>query len=170
VPEDSDLEQLPTGTELSRVHFLAGDHPSRWSDFQTWGPSRSRFDHHPLPPDEHFNFGIIYVALGGNAFTAAIAETFQDSDCQRTGPIDRRLRRPVFTMFDSAESFLLLNLNSGWITRGGKPGDLLRFASGIPSMGSRDPRRPQRPARWRLRRRSACQRKFRERHIADQAR
>jgi hypothetical protein len=72
-----------------------------------------------VPSDDYPDFGIMYVALGNQAFTAAIAETFQDSDGQTTGPIDRRYRRPMFTMFESAEALVLLNLNSGWITRAG---------------------------------------------------
>jgi hypothetical protein len=53
------------------------------------------------------------------AFTTAIGEVFQDSDTQRVGPVDRTLRRPFLTVFETTDTLTLLDLDSGWITRAG---------------------------------------------------
>jgi hypothetical protein len=61
----------------------------------------------------------MYVTLGREAFTTAIGEVFQDSDTQRVGPVDRTLRRPFLTVFETTDTLTLLDLDSGWITRAG---------------------------------------------------
>jgi hypothetical protein len=42
----SAVRTLPAGTIFGRIYESGGAHPSRW-DFRRFGPTQSRFDHHP---------------------------------------------------------------------------------------------------------------------------
>jgi len=56
VPQHPDLDRLEStvpqwhavepGELLWRVYFRSGEHPSRWHQFRTFGPTDARFDHH----------------------------------------------------------------------------------------------------------------------------
>jgi len=85
---------------------------------RSWGPTKSRFDHHAPPPHDQ-DRAIGYVAHGDNAFVAALAEFFQDSSGKGVGPIEVGRRRPTMAVFDSAVEVVLLNLDTGWVTRAG---------------------------------------------------
>jgi hypothetical protein len=114
----SDIVVLTSGTRLVRVHPQAGTYPMAWDEFRNWGPTQSRFDHHPEPTGAHVPEAIAYVTRGTGAFTAAIAEYFQDERCG-VGPIDTELRLPAVTIFDLVADLTLLDLGSGWTTRAG---------------------------------------------------
>ncbi len=107
---------LQPGDELVRIHPVAGPHPTAWNQFRQWGPTNSRFDHHVPPPHEQER-GILYAAHGPDAFTAAIAECFQDGSGAGVGPIDPVLGTPTMTVFAITAETPLLDLDRGWITR-----------------------------------------------------
>jgi len=118
VPYRDELCRLPAGTRLVRVHNLTGPNPSAWNELRAFGPTSSRFDHHPLPRRQHPTRRIAYAALGLTAFTAAIAEHFQLAG-GAVGPLDLDRHHPTATVFDLALPLTLLDLDTGWVTRAG---------------------------------------------------
>ena len=117
-PRKSELLVLSSGTMVTRLHTLSGRYPSRWNQFRSYGPTKSRFDHHSSPPRVQSRL-VLYAAHGVGAFTAAVAEYFQDESGRGVGPIDRSAGDPTITTFELERPLILLNLNSGWITRAG---------------------------------------------------
>lgn len=115
---DDEILVLSAGSQVTRIHLLGGPHPSAWNAFRKYGPTTSRFDHHPPPPREHSNKAVAYFTHGPGAFTAAVAEFFQD-DAGRMKPIDRDLHQPHISVIKLAGELRLLDLTSGWTTRAG---------------------------------------------------
>lgn len=113
-----ELVVLPAGTVMVRVHPLAGQHPMAWNQLRAFGPTKSRFDHHPPPRRVHPSRKIAYATTGPGAFVAALAEWFQD-DGGGVAPFDLALRRPSITIFETSAEATLLDLDSGWVTRAG---------------------------------------------------
>jgi hypothetical protein len=105
-----EVKALPAGTVLWRVYFRGGRHPSFWSNFRSFGPTRSRFDHH-LPPPRPQERSILYAATEG---PTALAEVFQD-----TRLIDRSARAPWLVGFALTRRLPLLDLTGEWPTRAG---------------------------------------------------
>jgi hypothetical protein len=118
LPRRGEFLRLRAGTALVRVHPTSGPWPCAWAEFRFFGPTSSRFDQQTLPKRVHRTRGIAYAARDTSAFTAAIAEYFQDGD-GGVGPIDRRTNRPMITTFELAGDLTLLDLESGWVTRAG---------------------------------------------------
>ncbi len=116
--EPTELLGLRAGTQLTRIHPLAGDFPVAWNEFRAFGPTASRFDHHPPPPRVHGTRRVAYFTYGPEAVTAALAEFFQD-DGGGVKPIDREHRHPNLTVIETATDLRLLDLTSGWVTRAG---------------------------------------------------
>lgn len=114
-----DVTRLQAETRLARVHYLGGSHPTGWDEMRHFGPTTSRFDHHPLPQDHHPDHGIAYLTTGNRAITTACAEVFQRADGSGVGPIDRTRRRPALAIFALASDITLLDLTTGWIARAG---------------------------------------------------
>jgi hypothetical protein len=117
-PRRTELVRLEPGTVVVRVYALGGRNRSAWNELRAFGPTKSRFDHHTLPRRIHPTRAIAYLATGPAAFTAAIAEYFQD-DAGGVGPIDRHRHRPAISVFELARPVTLLDLDSGWVTRAG---------------------------------------------------
>lgn len=102
---------LSAGTELWRLHFRSGDHPSEWNEFRRFGPvSTARFDHHTRPKREQ-NRAILYAAT---LEETCIAEAFQEARL-----IDRWRRAPWLAGFALRSEVRLLDLTSLWPTRAG---------------------------------------------------
>lgn len=118
LPNADDLLIVRAGTVAVRIHALAGPHPYEWNALRHFGPTRSRFDHHPPPQRVHHQRGVAYVTAGAEAFVAAVGETFQDEG-GGVGPIDRSVHARAATVFDTAADLTLLNLDAGWVTRAG---------------------------------------------------
>ena len=107
----SELLELPAGTGLVRVYRI-DPHGTRWDTFRTFGPVASaRFDHHPPPPAEVPDRGILYIA--GDAPTALV-EAFA-----ATRHIDRHDRRPWLVRFLTVRPLRLLDIGGTWPTRAG---------------------------------------------------
>ena len=102
---------LAAGTELWRIYFRGGAHPTLWGQFRSYGPSRSRFDHHPTPAGVHPHHSIIYAAEVG---ATALAEVFQDGRL-----IDRVRGDPWLVGFQLSRDVTLLDLTGTWPTRAG---------------------------------------------------
>lgn len=116
-PLPGEITGLPIGTVLVRVHALGGQHPLGWDELRAFGPTTSR-DHHPPPRRVHPSRRIAYATIGGEAFTAALAEFFQDG-AGGVGPMDLVTRTPTMTAFELDAGLTLLDLDSGWVTRAG---------------------------------------------------
>lgn len=108
-----EVHRLGGPARLWRVYFAAGDHPTTWDQFRTWGPTTSRFDHH-LPPARLQDRAILYAAAGPDGVTTALAEVFQES---RTVP--RQHKAPALVGFTLARPLKLLDLTGAWPTRAG---------------------------------------------------
>ncbi len=105
-----EVRTLPAGTRLWRIYFRGGRHPTFWDTFRSFGPTRSRFDHH-LPPSRAQQRSIIYGALEG---PTCLAEVFQ-----QTRVIDRVASDPWLVGFDLTAALDLLDLTGTWPTRAG---------------------------------------------------
>jgi hypothetical protein len=106
----AETRRLSAGTELWRVYFRGGDHPSPWCAFREFGPAGGRFDHHEPPPRPQGR-RILYAA---DTALAALAEVFQDARL-----VDRHARSPWLVAFRLAADLDLLNLTGTWPERAG---------------------------------------------------
>lgn len=102
---------LAVETEVWRVYFRGGGHPTLWSQFRSFGPTNSRFDHQPPPPRVHADRSILYAAQSG---VTAIAEVFQAARV-----IDRHKGDPWLVACRLARDVKLLDLTRAWPTRAG---------------------------------------------------
>ncbi|VAX14571.1 hypothetical protein MNBD_GAMMA24-1593 [hydrothermal vent metagenome] len=108
------IDILLAGTEVYRIFFADGDHPTRWNQFRYFGPTASRFDHHRPGPGNvgiRQNRGIMYLAQGPEAIPTCLAEVFQT-----TKVIDRHSRNPVLCGFKLMEDVPLLGLRGTFPT------------------------------------------------------
>lgn len=108
------LITLQKGTELHRIYFRGGDHPTRWNAFRYFGPTSSRFDHHV--PDEKGEAqiqdqGIMYLAAPA---LTGLADVFQAS---RT--IRRARSSPWLVSFELQSDVVLLDLTGKFPVRAG---------------------------------------------------
>jgi hypothetical protein len=110
-PARGELIVLPPGTELVRVYFVGGPHPSAWRGFRSFGPTDARFDHHDPPRTLSRDRAILYAA---GDLTTAVGEVFQ-----RTGLIDVCTADPYLAILRSARPITMLDLRSDWPTRAG---------------------------------------------------
>lgn len=102
---------LPAGTSLARIYFASGAHPSRWSQFRSFGPVDARWDHHL--PDAWGNAveqgrGILYCAPD---IDTCVAEVFQ-----ATRRIDRTRGAPWLVVFALREAVTLLDVRGSFAT------------------------------------------------------
>ena len=103
-----ELYPLTVGALLWRIFPAGGAYPIVWNELRSFGPTRSRFDHHPPDPPArmHQGVGILYA---GDAPVTVFAEYFQD-----TRLIDRRLDQPWIVQFALTAPLQLLDLTGGW--------------------------------------------------------
>ncbi len=106
---------LPAGTEVHRIYFRGGAHPTRWNALRYFGPTSGRFDHH-LPDDKGRGQiqerGITYVAAD---ILTCLAEVFQGA--LRT--IGRTRGSPWLVSFLLAADVRLLDLTGTFALRAG---------------------------------------------------
>jgi hypothetical protein len=102
------------GTNLARIYFAGGPHPSRWNQFRSFGPTAARWDHH-LPNSHRVaieqNRAILYCAP--DVDTCA-AEVFQ-----ATRRIDRTRNAPWLVVFALREAVTLLDIRGTFATKMG---------------------------------------------------
>lgn len=111
-----DIVRIAAGTRWWRVYFRASAHPTTWSALRSFGPTNSRFDHHPDPPALHPGHQILYAALDG---LTALAEVFQKGGLGKQRTIDRTQDSPWLVGFELAADLELLDLTGNWPTRAG---------------------------------------------------
>ena len=111
---EPNIRTLPSGTRSYRIYARGGPWPTVWDAFRTFGPLRSRFDHHvpdtdgsPLAQER----SILYAALD---LPSAFAEVFQ---AERQ--IDRGRRVPWLAAFDLGAPVQLLDLSGTFPLRAG---------------------------------------------------
>ncbi len=105
---------LERGTRLHRIYSRGGDHPTIWKAFRSFGPLRSRFDHHVADLSGKAVLqenAILYAALD---LPSAFAEVFQDGR-----QIDRARRTPWLASFDIGAPLQLLDLCGTFPLRAG---------------------------------------------------
>lgn len=106
------IEVLKAGTELWRIYFRGGRHPTRWNEFRSVGPvDAARFDHHDPDSDEGYEKQVMYLA--SNPVTC-LAEVFR-----KTRTIHRQDRVPWLVGFSLEADVKLLNLTGSFTTRAG---------------------------------------------------
>ncbi|MDE0224964.1 MAG: RES family NAD+ phosphorylase [Gammaproteobacteria bacterium] len=110
------------GDELWRVYFRGGEHPSRWNQFRTFGPTDARFDHQ-LEGQPAKGRAIMYLAL--NPVTC-LAEVFQ-----KTRTIHRSHRKPALVGFPVTQPLKLLDLTGAFPTRVGASMGLMTGARSV---------------------------------------
>lgn len=119
------VRELPAGTPVARIFPTAGPHPVGWNHFRSWGPTTSRFDHHPGPAGDHPGHAIAYAAIAGAphpasgkpfaAFTTCLAEYYQS-----TRTIDPVPTADWLAVFALTRPLRLLDLgDAAWVTRAG---------------------------------------------------
>jgi RES domain len=105
---------LAADTKLARIYFAGGPHPSRCSQFRSFGPTAARWDHH-LPNEHHVaaeqDRAIFYCAP--DVDTCA-AEVFQ-----ATRRIDRTRNAPWLVVFALREAVTLLDIRGTFATKMG---------------------------------------------------
>lgn len=106
-----DVLVLPTGTELWRIYFRGGEHPTFWTEFRHVGPLDSRFDHHDGKEPSFQARSVLYAA--GSPVTC-LGEAFQ-----KTRTIHRSARAGWLAGFELATDIRLLDLMGGFATRAG---------------------------------------------------
>ena len=112
---EPDLIELPARTELHRIYFRGGSHPTLWNALRYFGPTGARFDHHEPDADGEARMqerGVAYCAV--SAMTC-IAEVFQ-------GPprlIQRHRNNPWLVTFELRTAVTLLDLTGKFPLRAG---------------------------------------------------
>lgn len=102
---------LPAGTQLRRIYFQGGRHPTTWDAFRHTGPlSGARFDHHQ-PPVRNQARAVLYCA---DLTKTCLGEVFQT-----TRTVNRRRHEPWLTVFEINRPVTLLDLCGDWPTRAG---------------------------------------------------
>ena len=110
-PEDIRLHQ----GLLWRIHRTAGEYPSAWNDFRSYGPlTTMRWDPHPGSVGEHPGHGVLYTATD---LRTAVAEVFQTQ--RRVDPMGAGIAATTFAPVRPLRLLALLAEDSPWLLRNG---------------------------------------------------
>ena len=110
---EPDIIELPAGTELFRIYFRGGRHPTLWNALRFVGPTSARFDHHEpneVGEGQMQERGVAYYAPSA---VTCLAEGFQ-------GPprvIHRERHNPWLVAFRLQLPVSLLNLTGKFALR-----------------------------------------------------
>jgi hypothetical protein len=107
------IHSLKADTEVARIFFAGGSHPTTWDAFRYFGPTSSRFDHHQLQAGKAAiqNRGVMYLAEGQQSIPTCLAEIFQ-----ATRIIDRHHKQPVLAIFKTTKDLALVDLRGTFCT------------------------------------------------------
>lgn len=108
-----ETRSISAGALFWRIFFRGGNHPVSWKRFRHFGPTDSRFDHHPADPParDHPQHAILYLTEQPDA---AFGEFFQ-----KTRVINRTLGSPWIVALSLREPITLLDLTRGWTLKVG---------------------------------------------------
>lgn len=120
---DPETVVLPRGTEIWRVYFRGGAHPTRWNDFRHVGPTDARFDHHVGSSPKQQSRSVLYAAADP---VTCLAEVFQ-----KERVIRRTARTGWLVGFELAVDVELLDLMGGFATRAGASMGLMTGARSV---------------------------------------
>ncbi len=118
-----DTTSIKKGTELWRIYFRGGKHPTRWNEFRHVGPVDARFDHHELDKLTSKKRAVLYAAA--NPLTC-LAEVFQKQRVIKRSQSDGWL-----VGFEMAEDTAILDLTGGFPTRAGASMGLMTGARSV---------------------------------------
>jgi len=121
--------QLKQGTELWRVYFRGGRHPTRWNEFRHVGPVDARFDHHTGTTPSKQTRSTLYAA--NNPLTC-LAEVFQKQRVIKRSQSDGWL-----VGFALARDVELLDLTGRFPTQAGASMGLMTGARSISRIWAR---------------------------------
>ncbi len=110
VRRPGDLHRIPRSAALWRVHATAGPHVTPWNRLRHFGPTTSRFDPQP-PPPEWSERGVTYAATD---VVTCLAEVFAGSRV-----VDGSRRSPYLTGWQPTRVLTLLDLTGTWPIRNG---------------------------------------------------
>lgn len=120
---------LPAGTVFGRIYDAGGAHPTRWHDFRHYGPTQSRFDHHPDPESHHPDHAVTYVTpqitvppetAAQSVLLVCLSECFSDRGVIERGDGSSGGAQPRFVLFASTRDITLLDLvDSTWVAGAG---------------------------------------------------
>jgi hypothetical protein len=102
---------LAADTNLARIYFAAGPHPSRWNQFRSFGPTAARWDHH-LPNAR----GIPMEQKRAVFYCAPDVDTCAAEVFQATRRIDRTRNAPVLVVLALRAAVTLLDLRGTFAT------------------------------------------------------
>jgi hypothetical protein len=124
VPREPSLEKLralepafaeiPVGTQLWRLYFRGGQHPTRWSEFRHVGPLDGRFDHHRPDAKRDPTLQERSVLYAARHPWTCLAEVYQAPRV-----INRDHKQPWLVAFEIAKPVKLLDLTSRFPTQSG---------------------------------------------------
>ncbi|WP_366179926.1 RES family NAD+ phosphorylase [Actinomyces timonensis] len=121
-PEDI----LPYQDLLWRVHRTAGEYPSAWNGFRSYGPlTTMRWDPHPGPRGDHPGHGVLYAATD---LRTAVAEFFQAQ--RRVDPMRAGVAATTFVPVRPLRLLALLAEDSSWLLRSGASHSLMAAPRG----------------------------------------
>ena len=120
---DAETAVVPKGTELWRVYFRGGRHPTRWSEFRHVGPLDARFDHHEADIATQPSRSVLYAAWHP---VTCLAEVFQ-----KVRTIHRLQRDGWLVGFELAADIEVLNLMGGFATKAGASMGLMTGARSV---------------------------------------
>lgn len=119
---DAEWRIVDPGDVLWRVYFRSGEHPSRWNQFRSFGPTDVRFDHH-LEGQPEAGRSVMYLAASP---VTCLAEVFQ-----KTRTIHRARRMPALAGFGVTSPLKLLDLTGAFPTRIGASMGLMSGARSV---------------------------------------
>ena len=111
------------GTELWRIYFRGGRHPTRWNEFRHVGPVDARFDHHEGDEPSTQERSVLYVAADP---LTCLAEVFQKQRVIKRSQSDGWL-----VGFAVAEDTAVLDLTGKFPTQAGASMGLMTGARSV---------------------------------------
>ncbi len=121
--EPSHVRVLSPPELIGRIHFSAGVHGNRWNQFRRYGPTGSRFDHHPPPRREHPRRAVMYGGTPRPGIPADQAPLLQTAVLEcfgAAGAVHLSEGAPYFVLFRPTRALRLLDVaDSDWVARAG---------------------------------------------------